>query len=102
MSMDQLSPLVFGTVFIVVIVGGFFFFVRYVRNHFFPSDRSDEMDGAMLQMQMLQAELESRAEEGQKSPGEVGEEGGDSVSEGLGGESDPPAAEETDPPVRQE
>ena len=66
MSMDQLSPLVFGTVFIVVIVGGFFFFVRYVRNHFFPSDRSDELDGAMLQMQMLQAELESRAEERQE------------------------------------
>ena len=77
MSMDQLSPLVFGTVFIVVIVGGFFFFVRYVRNHFFPSDRSDELDGAMLQMQMLQAELESRAEERQESPGEDEGEAGE-------------------------
>ena len=90
MSMDHFSTLIFGTVLALVIIGGSFFFVRYVRNQFFPSDRSDKLDGAMLQMQMFQAELESRAEEGLESPGEDD------------GESDPTVAEEADPPERQE
>ena len=68
MSMDQLAPLVFGTASVLVIIVAFFFVVRYVRNHFFPSQASDKLDGAMLEMQILQAQLEAKAEEGEETP----------------------------------
>ena len=88
MRMDQISTLVFGTIFVLVIIGGFFLLIPYVRNHFFPADKSDKAERALLEMEMLQAQLESRAEEGQETPGE---EGGPPPPGG----SDPP------PPLRE-
>jgi hypothetical protein len=80
MSMDQLSTLVIGTIFVLFIIGGLFLLTLYVRNHFFPPDTSDKLDGAMLEMRMLQARLESRAEEGMETPGD---EGGSPAPEGT-------------------
>ncbi len=88
MRMDQLSTLVFGTIFVLVIIGGFFMLIPYVRNHFFPADKSNKAERALLEMQQLQARLESRAEEGQETPQE---EGGPPAPEG----SNPP------PPTRE-
>ncbi len=88
MRMDQLSTLVFGTIFVLVIIGGSFLLIPYVRNHFFPADKSNKAERSLLEMQMFQARLESRAEDGQETPGE---EGGPPAPEG----SDPP------PPLRE-
>ena len=74
-------------IFVLVIIGGFFLLIPYVRNHFFPAEESDKRERAFLEMQMLQARLESSDEEGQETPGE---EGG------------PPAPEGSDPPERTE
>lgn len=82
MSMDQLLTLVFGTILLFFVFGGFFLLTRYVRDHFFPPDKSDKLNTAFLEMQMLQAQLESSAEEGQETPGDEG---------------DPPAPDGSDP-----
>ncbi len=88
MSMDQLSTLVFGTIFVLFIIGAFFLLIRRVRGHFFPPDKSDKMESTMPEMQMLLAHLKPRTEEGQETRGE---EGGPPAPEG----SDPP------PPLRE-